>query len=517
MRGFLFTRVQRSPAVRNITLFAPCRALVREEKTLTISTLPGRQGYRIYQVTTLRIFNHHVHATFYWLALLDTVLFVLAFYAGAYIYFLSEPAGFSRHINELPGRALLFAAVAIISLFAMGLYEQRMREGATGILLRTVGGFVATTLVMSTLFYLLPDLHLWRGIFVYSAAIAFTASLVNRSIFNSLADLDQFKRRILVYGSGEAASTIVNSMRRRADRQGFAIVGFVRVGDEEPQVKSERVINLRQPLAEYASQTQIDEIVVALDDRRSLMPADELFLCRLNGVKVLDLINFFEQEAGKILVNFASPSWMIFSNGFKCSSASKRTKRWFDVVASFILLMFTWPVMLLTAIAIWIDDGFKAPIFFRQKRVGLYGKTFEVLKFRSMSVDAEGDGKARWATPGDSRVTRVGHFIRKTRIDELPQILNVLAGDMAFIGPRPERPEFVRELSKHIPYYNARHCVKPGITGWAQLCYPYGASEHDAQQKLQFDLYYVKNHSFFLDLMIALNTVEVVLFGKGAR
>ena len=173
--------------------------------------------------------------------------------------------------------------------------------------------------------------------------------------------------------------------------------------------------------------------------------------------------------------------------------------------------------MLLTAVAIWLEDGFGAPVLFSQERVGLHGKTFRVLKFRSMTVDAEGDGKARWATKNDSRVTRVGNFIRRTRIDELPQLLNVMAGDMAFIGPRPERPEFVRQLAETIPYFNARHCVKPGITGWAQLCYPYGASEIDARQKLQFDLYYVKNHSLFLDFMIALNTVEVVLFGKGAR
>jgi lipopolysaccharide/colanic/teichoic acid biosynthesis glycosyltransferase len=188
-----------------------------------------------------------------------------------------------------------------------------------------------------------------------------------------------------------------------------------------------------------------------------------------------------------------------------------------DLVTSFLLLMATWPFMLATVVAIWIEDGFGAPIVFRQKRVGQSGRIFEVLKFRSMTVDAEGDGKARWATTNDSRITRVGQFIRRVRIDELPQIINVLAGDMAFIGPRPERPEFVQELAEEIPYYQVRHGVKPGITGWAQLCYPYGASVDDARQKLQFDLYYVKNHSLFLDFMILLTTVEVVLFGKGAR
>lgn len=468
-------------------------------------------------MATVRVFSHHVHSSFYWLALVDGVLFVLSFYLGAYIYFIPEPGRFQVYIPQVTVPAILFAVVTVISLTAMGLYEPRMREGAAGILLRTTGGFFAATLVMSAIFYAMPELHLWRGIYFYTAVVAFTANLASRSAFRSLVNLDQFKSRVLVYGSGQTARTITSAMRRQTDRQGFTIVGFVRVGGEEPQIEGERIINLSQPLGEYTRQTDIDQVVVALDDKHSQLEMDELLKCRLHGVNVLNLVHFFEREAGKILVDFASPGWIVFSDGFRCSNGSKTSKRIFDIVTSFTLLMFTWPVMLLTALAIWIEDGFGAPVFFHQTRVGLNGKTFSVLKFRSMSVDAEGDGKARWATPGDSRVTRVGHFIRKTRIDELPQILNVLSGDMAFIGPRPERPEFVKELAESLPYYDIRHSVKPGITGWAQLCYPYGASKDDAKQKLQFDLYYVKNHSLFLDFMICLTTVEVVLFGKGAR
>ena len=468
-------------------------------------------------MATVRVFNHHVNASFYWLALIDAVLYLLAFYAGTYIYFFVEPGQFESYIAQVPGRALMFSIVTVVCMFAMGLYEPRMREGTSGVLLRTVGGFAASTLVMATVFFMLPELHLWRGIIFYSVVVGFTANLISRTAFTNVTDLDQLKSRVLVYGAGSAACTITSSMRRRADRQGFTIVGFVRVGDEEALIDGERVINLRQPLAEYAKQTEIDQIVVALDDKRTQSPTDELFQCRLNGVKVMDLVAFFEREAGKILVDFTSPGWMTYADGFQNSAASKISKRVFDISASLILLAFAWPFMLVTAFAIWLEDGFGAPIFFSQERVGLHGKRFKVLKFRSMSVDAEGDGKARWATKNDSRVTRVGNFIRRTRIDELPQILNVLSGDMAFIGPRPERPEFVKDLAERIPYFNARHCVKPGITGWAQLCYPYGASEDDARQKLQFDLYYVKNHSLFLDFMITLNTVEVVLFGKGAR
>lgn len=470
-------------------------------------------------MATVRVFNHHVHASYYWLALADAILFTLAFYGGTYIhcYLELEPGAFQAHIAEIPSRAITFAALSVICLSAMGLYEPRMREGRSGILLRTIGGFSASLLVISLIFFMLPDFGLWRGAMLYGVVLSFAANLVSHQAFTNLSDLDQFKSRVLVYGAGSAASTITSSMRRKTDRQGFTIVGFVRVANEEPRVTGERVINLRQPLAEYARQTEIDQIVVALDNKRDHSPTDELFKCRLQGIKVMNLVNFFEREAGKILVDFATPGWMTLTEDLRSNASSGVTKRLFDITASVILLLGTWPIMLLTALAIWLEDGFGAPIFFSQERVGLNGKAFKVHKFRSMSIDAEGDGKARWATKNDSRITRVGAFIRRTRIDELPQIFNVLKGDMAFIGPRPERPEFVRQLAETIPYYNSRHAVKPGITGWAQLCYPYGASEEDARQKLQFDLYYVKNQSLFLDFMITLNTVEVVLFGKGAR
>ncbi|MFT4517700.1 MAG: sugar transferase (PEP-CTERM system associated) [Halioglobus sp.] len=470
-------------------------------------------------MATVRVFNHHVHTSFYWLALVDAALFMLAFYASTYLhfYFELEPAQLGNYAQELPNRAAIFAVIALICVSATGLYVPRMREGASGVMVRTVGGFAVATGVITGIFLMLPDSSVWSGVILYAALLSFAANLTSRLAFTNLTDLDQFKSRVLVYGSGSAAATITSSMRRKADRQGFTIVGFVRVDGEEPRITNERIINLRQPLAEYSKQTEIDQIVVALDNKRDTTPTDELFKCRLQGVKVLNLVNFFEREAGKILVDFASPGWMTLTEDLSSNTASKLSKRWFDIVTSVILLTATWPLMLVTAVAIWLEDGIKAPIFFSQERVGLNGKAVNVLKFRSMGVDAEGDGKARWATKNDSRVTKVGSFIRRTRIDELPQIFNVLSGEMAFIGPRPERPEFVKQLAQQIPYYHSRHAVKPGITGWAQLCYPYGASEEDARQKLQYDLYYVKNQSLFLDFMVTFSTVEVVLFGKGAR
>jgi sugar transferase (PEP-CTERM system associated) len=231
---------------------------------------------------------------------------------------------------------------------------------------------------------------------------------------------------------------------------------------------------------------------------------------------VVELPTFLERETGKVRLDAVNPSWIIFGEGFRASPLQAVLERGFDIGASLALLVLALPVMLLTIVAIRIEDGWKAPVFYRQTRVGRHSEPFDVLKFRSMTVNAE-QGAAVWAVRDDPRVTRVGSIIRKTRIDELPQLVNVLRGDMSFVGPRPERPEFVEQLELKIPYYRERHTVKPGITGWAQLCYPYGSSEKDAVEKLQYDLYYVKNRSLIFDFAILVQTVEVVLWGKGAR
>ncbi len=468
-------------------------------------------------MASVKAHNYHVHSAFYRLVFVDTLVFFGAFYFAAYLYFIPEPGGLVGLLDGLFVRAVVFTVVSILSLTAMGLYQPRMREGTSGILLRTLGAFTLILLTMSLVFYLLPELYLWRGIFLYTTAVAFISSLITRVVFTHLADMEQFKSQILVYGSGETANTIITTMRRKTDRQGFSIVGYVKAEGEEQCVPAEHIVELDGSLSDYVMDKGIDQIVVAVSNKKGQTPVDDLVECRMNGVAIIDLVSFFQQQAGKILVDFITPGWLIYSAGFKSSTGSKLRKRSFDLVASFVLLMLTWPIMLLTVFAIWLEDGISAPIVFRQNRVGRSGKVFQVLKFRSMTVDAEIDGKAQWATENDSRITRVGRIIRKVRIDELPQIINVLSGEMAFVGPRPERPEFVRELAEQIPFYEVRHCVKPGITGWAQLCYPYGASTEDAKQKLQFDLYYVKNYSLFFDFMVLLTTFEVICFGKGAR
>jgi sugar transferase (PEP-CTERM system associated) len=304
-------------------------------------------------------------------------------------------------------------------------------------------------------------------------------------------------------------------MRRDSDRRSFVVVGFVPVPGQPAVIDESLLIDPGQGLVELAQQLQIDEIVIAPDERRGGLPMEEMLTCVQRGISIIDLSTFFEREAGMVQLNVLDPSWLMFSGGFDYSTPRRLSKRFFDLAAAISLLLVAWPFMLLVALLVWLEDG--SPILYRQVRVGERGQHFELIKFRSMRVDAEKDGVARWATKDDDRSTRVGRFIRLTRLDELPQLFAVIMGNMSFVGPRPERPHFVELLSEEIRYYGVRHCVKPGLTGWAQLRYPYGASVRDAEEKLKFDLFYVKNHGLVFDLMIMLQTVEVVLFGRGAR
>jgi sugar transferase (PEP-CTERM system associated) len=305
-------------------------------------------------------------------------------------------------------------------------------------------------------------------------------------------------------------------MRRDVDRQNFSVHGYIIMnGDAAEGIKQETRIELDGSLVSYSLKHEIDEIVVASDERRNNIPVDELFACKIRGIEITEILDFIERETGQIAVNLIYPSWVIYSNGFASVNHLRNTLDWiFNATMGFVLFTLTWPIMLLTAILIKLDEGFSAPVFYYQERVGLDGEPFSIIKFRSMRLDAEKFG-AQMASEGDPRVTKIGNILRKYRIDELPQIYNVMRGDMGFVGPRPERPEFVQGLIKNIPYYNERHNVKPGLTGWAQLKYPYGATEADSLEKLKYDLYYIKHRSFILDLLILVRTVEIVLFVKG--
>jgi sugar transferase (PEP-CTERM system associated) len=319
-----------------------------------------------------------------------------------------------------------------------------------------------------------------------------------------------------VYGAGTRASSIAD-LRRKADRRGFQIVGKI-APDGDTVVDADATLTRgNRSVLEIAEQCEADEIVVAMDDRRGNLPIREMLDARTKGIEVIDLLEFLERETGKIRVDLVNPGWLIFSSGFRASLLTQVSKRIVDLLSSAVLLFVTLPLMILIALAIKLEEGLRAAVFYRQVRIGRNDVPFTVLKFRSMREDAESDGKAVWAKSEDDRITKVGRFLRVSRLDELPQIVNVLKGEMSFVGPRPERPEFVESLNESVPYYSERHTVPPGITGWAQLRYGYAASKDDAIEKLQYDLYYVKNHSLLLDLIIILHTVEVVLWGKGAR
>ncbi|MFM8331049.1 MAG: TIGR03013 family XrtA/PEP-CTERM system glycosyltransferase [Candidatus Methylumidiphilus sp.] len=461
----------------------------------------------------IRIFRHYISGAYLFLFFMEVGVFSASFYLGGLLQAYSWHQEFALEVDILLP-SLVFCAVMLVCSTGMGLYQRAHDLGDSVLLMRIAASFLLGAAIMSLPFYFFPKVFPGRGLFAYALAIAMLGALVSRLLFLKCADNQALKRRILVLGAGYRGN-MIREFEKRSPHLGFRIIGYIRMGDEPIRVEAERILDLRTRLFEFVSREDIDEIVVAPDDRRGGIAVDDVLDCKMAGYGVMDLLTFFEREAGLLRVDSLHPSWLLFSDGFRLSGASQAVKRWFDVAASLALLAATWPIMLLTAAAILIESGRGAPMLYRQVRVGLHGRPFKVIKFRSMRTDAEKDGKAQWARANDDRITRVGKFIRKVRIDELPQLFNVLKGEMSFVGPRPERPEFVEKFEETIPYYSERHRVKPGITGWAQLCYQYGASYQDTIEKLQYDLYYVKNYSVFLDLLIILQTIEVVLWGKG--
>lgn len=451
------------------------------------------------------------------LALGEFCVFIGSLMAAMYIRFWAEPEYLEVFSASFELRAVVFGLVMVTSLAAIGLYQRSLRDNWLGLLARQSIGFVMGSIAVTFVFYLAPQIFIGRGVIGVALLISFPIVALGRSLFFRMVDIKALRRRVLVLGAGRRAAKIVNQMRRRVDRRGFVVVGYLPVEGEATSVSEEFLLDNSEGLYEIVLRLQINEVVIATEDRRGQLPMPDLLACKQDGVVITNLITFFEREQGKVKLSLIDPSWLVFSNGFDATPLRKMSKRLFDVCATVFLLVFSWPLMLLTVLAIWIESGSGAPILYRQERVGERGKTFQLIKFRSMRVDAEKDGVARWASKEDDRVTRAGRFIRKVRIDELPQLWNVLRGDMSLIGPRPERPRFVEELEKKIQYYALRHCVKPGLAGWAQLNYPYGADEKDAAEKLKYDLFYVKNHNFMLDLIILIQTFEVVLFRRGAR
>ena len=465
-------------------------------------------------MTTLRISAHYIPLQIALLAVLEALAVFGCFFIAFYIRFSGDVEAVDYRIQDLLLRAGVFSMTVFIGLVTMGLYRARQRARIVEILPRIGVGIAIGIILNIVVYYVLPFLITERSVVMLAAICSLFGLSILRSIVFSTINIPVPKNRVIVLGAGEMARPLAR-LRRDSDQRSSAVLGFIPIeGDDIAPECASRVI---QPsdMYNFINIWGVDEIVVSMEDRRLKNPMKDLLKCRLAGIRVTEAITFLERETAKIDLDIVSLGWMVFSDGFRQSSSRLVLKRLFDLATSSLLLILAGPIMLLTALLIWMTSGFKDPIFYVQSRVGLNGQVFGALKFRSMRTDAEADGVARWADSDDDRVTLIGSVIRRFRIDELPQLFNVLRGEMSFVGPRPERPEFVEELGEALPFYHERHCMKPGLTGWAQVSYPYGSSVEDAKQMLQYDLYYVNNHSLIFDLMILLQTIDVVVWGRG--
>jgi sugar transferase (PEP-CTERM system associated) len=423
-----------------------------------------------------------------------------------------------QNTTDLVGSLWKIALVTIICqlcLYYNDFYDLTIVQSNRELIVRLLQAVGAASIVLAAMYFTVPDLMIGDGIFVSALFVFLVGILGWRLLFNRLSGSLRLEERILVVGTGDAARKVARQILDQRDFP-YRVVGFI---DEDASRIGERIVNpaiigTHSDIPALIARHQISRIIVGLADRRGKLPVEQLLGAKLSGVRVEDATTTYERITGKILLDDLRPSWLIFSDGFRVSRMSRWMKRGIDLTLSLAMGVLALPLMALTAIAIWLEDG--RPVLYCQERVGEAGRPFTLCKFRSMRTDAEQAGTPIWATDGDARITRVGRFIRKTRLDELPQLWNVLRGDMSFVGPRPERPYFVAELARQIPFYQQRHAVKPGVTGWAQVKYRYGSSVEDAMEKLRYDLYYIKHLSVFFDLTIVFDTVKVVLFRKGA-
>ena len=460
----------------------------------------------------IRLFKHYIPHAVLLLGLIDIGLLL---FAGDFGWRL-RAGQIGIELGPVADRGWQLAASAAMMLTAMiavGVYGadslRSMRFATARLLVAISLGVIALAFVD----FVLGGHNFWRSTLAYAMGLSIVLLVLNRLIVGGILGASAFRRRVLVLGAGQRA----DRLRKLGERQesGFAIVSYIGMTETQPVVEEAINRSAIHNLTRFVENLGVSEVVLALEERRNALPLKDLLRIKTAGVHVNDFSSFVERETGRVDLDTVNPSWLIFSDGFSSGRAvSSAAKRLFDVFASSVLLILTAPIIVVFAVIVKLDS--RGPAFFRQTRVGLYGTSFDLIKLRSMRHDAEADG-AQWATKDDPRVTRVGRLIRKTRIDELPQTWSVLKGQMSFVGPRPERPEFVCDLEDKLPYYAERHMVKPGITGWAQINYPYGASLEDSRHKLEYDLYYAKNYTPFLDLLIILQTIRVVLWHEGAR
>jgi sugar transferase (PEP-CTERM system associated) len=461
----------------------------------------------------IRLFKHYVPHAVLLLGLVDALSLIAAGELGWVLRAWQIGIDAGPMSSRLP-QILTFTAALQAALVAVGGYSAasfRSLRFAAARLAVAVGLGIT---VLSLIFFIVPALSFWRSNLLYAMIAAVLLLVAVRAGLGRTLGGDIFKRRIVILGARSRAERIL--ALEGAPGSNFVVAGVVAMGEAGPAVRGAVPREAIAELAAHVVDLRASELVLALEERRNALPVKDLLRVKTTGVEVVDLSTFLERETGRIDLQSVNPSFLIFSDGFASGRIlSSVLKRAFDIVASLTLLLLTGPLILVTAALIKLES--KGPAFYRQRRVGLFNEGFDIVKLRSMRTDAEVGGRAVWAAKDDPRVTRVGRFIRKVRIDELPQAWTVLKGEMSFVGPRPERPQFVSDLEQHLPFYAERHMVKPGITGWAQINYPYGASIEDARHKLEYDLYYAKNYSPFLDLLILLQTLRVVLWPEGAR
>jgi sugar transferase (PEP-CTERM system associated) len=459
----------------------------------------------------IRLFNHW----FPWRSVAG-VLFDFSFLIISLVITLMWiNSGLPVNILQVFVYAVMFGIVMLSINAVLGLYQRVSIRAVTETRARAVLSIYLSIPIAYALYALLPITSVNRELIHLSAMSAVFGMLVTRVGATHAPATKMLRRRILVFGTGQQALAVKRALDH-SDPSAEIIGFFPGPNEDQAHVSPNMILSRDRSLTDTARYLKADEIVVALSERRGgAMPLRELLDCKLQGVKVLDLASHFEQTLGQIRLDSLYAGWLIFGDGFCQGTFRTVIKRLFDIVCASILIVLALPIMLIAAVLIVIEDGF--PLLYRQERVGVNGRLFNVIKFRSMRRDAEKDGKPIWAQAKDNRITRIGQYIRKLRIDELPQLFSVLKGDMSLVGPRPERPFFVDQLTKEIPFYAVRHSVKPGVTGWAQVRYHYGATVEDSAEKLQYDLYYVKNHSLFLDIVVLFETVGVVLTGKGAH
>ena len=411
-------------------------------------------------------------------------------------------------------KIVIVTALCQLCFYYNDLYDLTVVATNREFVVRLLQAAGAAAIVLAAAAVAVPNLILDPATFVTALGVFVVAVISWRATFNYLARDPHLEERVLVIGTGATARALARLIALQQDFA-YRLVGFVKERDDVPVVRQRDILGTAGDIDRIVTAQHVDRIVVGLSDRRGHLPIEPLLRAKLSGVRVEDATTTYERLSGKILIDDLKPSWLIFSDGFRASRLTRFVKRTLDLALSIIGVLLGAPLMALTALAVKLDS--RGPALYSQERVGENGRVFTVFKFRSMRTDAEQAGRPIWAKDQDDRITRVGRFIRKTRLDELPQLWNVMRGDMSFVGPRPERPFFVEQLAREIPFYIQRHAVKPGLTGWAQVKYQYGSSIEDAMEKLRYDLYYIKHLSIVFDLTIVLDTVKVILFGKGAK